>query len=651
MATPSRADAPRSITMVPLRERALRALVMLAAAVALLAFAPSPAHGQPALRPLLLPATAADTARYARDARHPEAGVVRQMPVQLDLAALDAAAGAPGTLRVDLFDGRVLTVQRAHVEQRGPADFTWQGTLPGHARGFALLTVVGGQVSGMLDTGEAAGGGHRYVIQSTDDGLTLLHEIDPAAFPEDHPGGGEPVAPHAGAKSALRGAIEKPAGDASAKADSGATIDVMVVYSNQTAAAAGSTIGTQIQHAIDTANLVYANSGIATRLRLVHYERVAYDESGDFPTDLSRLTNGSDGFMDNVQSLRDTYGADLVSLFVENGQYCGYGWIGPSASYAFSVVNRGCASANYSFPHELGHNFGARHDTYVDASTTPYAYGHGWVDVAQAWRDVMAYNNACAAAGVSCVRIGYFSTPSLTYGGDPLGSASTADVVRVHNGNAVTVANFRPAGGTVSSPCTYALSPTSASVPAGGASGSTALTTASGCAWTASSSASWLAITSATSGSGSATVSYAASANGGGARSANLSIGGQTFLVTQSATVTVASASMSLSPTSIGFGTVQLGKTSGAKTATLSNTGSDALTIDSIAIGGANPADFAWNGTCGINASLAAGQSCTLSVTFKPLATGPRQAALSVATSSGSGSVALSGSGKKSGRK
>jgi hypothetical protein len=96
-------------------------------------------------------------------------------------------------------------------------------------------------------------------------------------------------------------------------------------------------------------------------------------------------------------------------------------------------------------------------------------------------------------------------------------------------------------------------------VPAGGASGSTTLSTGSGCAWTASSSASWLSITSATSGTGSATVSYAAGANGGGARSANLSIGGQTFLVTQSASTTLTSASMTLSPTSIGFGTVQVG--------------------------------------------------------------------------------------------
>jgi hypothetical protein len=146
-------------------------------------------------------------------------------------------------------------------------------------------------------------------------------------------------------------------------------------------------------------------------------------------------------------------------------------------------------------------------------------------------------------------------------------------------------------------------------------------------------------------------VSYAAGVNGGGARSANLSIGGQTFLVTQSASTTLTSASMTLSPTSIGFGTVQVGKASGAKAVTLSNTGGSGLTINSIALGGANPGDFTWSGTCAVNGSLAGGQSCTLSVTFKPLATGTRQATLSVGTTSGSGGVALSGSGKKFGRK
>src|SRR5262249_55912312 len=146
------------------------------------------------------------------------------------------------------------------------------------------------------------------------DGLHLLREVDPTAFPPDHPPGGDPLAPSFGTKSLFEApkSLGQSLNDVTAKADSGATIDVMVVYSNQTAAAAGSAIDAQIQQAIDTTNTVYSNSGITTRLRLVHAEQVNYNESGDFVTDLNWLDSDS-----TVASLRNTYGADMVSMFVE----------------------------------------------------------------------------------------------------------------------------------------------------------------------------------------------------------------------------------------------------------------------------------------------------------------------------------------------
>jgi peptidyl-Asp metalloendopeptidase len=640
------------------RRRAIIAMLAMAVGAALFALAHATAHAQSGARALILPATAAAEARYSTANRQPGPGVVRQKPIDIDTGALDdATATLPDELRVDLFDNRSVTIVRDHVERRGAANFTWYGKLAGHADGFALLTIVDGEISGVIDLGDSAAGSHpRYQIESTSDGLTLLRETDGAAFPPDHPGGGEPAAPRANLKSGMRAAPDKTGGDAIEKADSGATIDVMVLYGNQTAAAAGAAIGAQIQQAVDTANLVYANSGITTRLRLVHYEQVAYSESGDFPTDLNRLTAGADGYLDNVPALRNAYGADLVSLFVENKQYCGYGWIGPDPNYAFSVINRGCASGNYSFAHELGHNFGARHDQYVDASTTPYAYGHGWVDVAGRWRDVMAYNDACAAVGVSCTRIPYFSNPRQTYGSpaDALGSTATADSVRVINQNAVAVANFRLAAGSAAPPaCTYALSPTSASVPAAGGSGSTTLSTAGGCAWTASNSASWLTIASATSGTGSASVSYAAVANAGGTRSANLTIAGQTFVVTQAAATvgTPSPAAAAMSASSLAFGTVSVGRTSAAKSVTLTNSGGGTLTISSLVAGGANPGDFKRTGTCAPNAMLSAGQTCTVVFTFSPTASGTRSATLSIGTSARAVTLGLSGSGKTTGHR
>jgi hypothetical protein len=83
--------------------------------------------------------------------------------------------------------------------------------------------------------------------------------------------------------------------------------------------------------------------------------------------------------------------------------------------------------------------------------------------------------------------------------------------------------------------CTYSINPTSASFSGGMGQGSVSVTaTHSGCSWTATSSApSWLTITSGTSGSGSGIVQYSVADNTSGARSAFLTIAGETFTVNQ----------------------------------------------------------------------------------------------------------------------
>jgi len=104
----------------------------------------------------------------------------------------------------------------------------------------------------------------------------------------------------------------------------------------------------------------------------------------------------------------------------------------------------------------------------------------------------------------------------------------------------------------------------------------------------------------------------------------------------------------SLSPTSLAFGNQTVG-TSAAKSITLSNTGTAALSISGFAITGTNSGDFTQTHNC--LASLGAGASCIISVTFKPTATGTRTASVAV-TDNATGSpqaAALSGSGVSSG--
>ncbi len=102
---------------------------------------------------------------------------------------------------------------------------------------------------------------------------------------------------------------------------------------------------------------------------------------------------------------------------------------------------------------------------------------------------------------------------------------------------------------------------------------------------------------------------------------------------------------VSLSPSSLSFGSQQVGTSSSAKSVTLTNSGNAALTISSVAVSGANSGDFARTTTCG--STLAAGASCAVSVTFSPSATGSRSASLTI-TDDASGSphnAALSGTG------
>jgi parallel beta-helix repeat protein len=97
----------------------------------------------------------------------------------------------------------------------------------------------------------------------------------------------------------------------------------------------------------------------------------------------------------------------------------------------------------------------------------------------------------------------------------------------------------------------------------------------------------------------------------------------------------------SLTPTSLDFGAQAVGVTSAAQMITLSNTGDDLMGVAGITSSG----DFAQTNTCGT--TLAAGASCSISVTFTPTAVGTRSGSVTVAdNASGSPqSVALTGTG------
>jgi hypothetical protein len=100
----------------------------------------------------------------------------------------------------------------------------------------------------------------------------------------------------------------------------------------------------------------------------------------------------------------------------------------------------------------------------------------------------------------------------------------------------------------------------------------------------------------------------------------------------------------SLTPATLTFASTA-GTASAAQKATLSNTGNAALSISGITLTGANPSDFSQTNTCGT--SLAAGSSCTISITFTPASAASFTASLSVADNAGGSpqTASLSGTG------
>ncbi len=249
--------------------------------------------------------------------------------------------------------------------------------------------------------------------------------------------------------------------------ESAGRIDLMIVYTAQARSAAGGAAGiaAMADLAVLEANTAYENSGVNHRLRLVHVAEVDYVESGDSGTDLGRLQAVGDGYLDAVHDWRNQYGADVVSMWTETGG-CGLGYMMSNVSsgfgpWAFNHETLGCATGNYTVPHEIGHNMGARHDWYVDdTQNSPQSYNHGYVDFPNRWRSVMAYNSLCSdQGGAYCERIAHFSNPGVSYGGAPTGIASgtnvscvegntanpacDADVRQMLNGSAATVAAFR----------------------------------------------------------------------------------------------------------------------------------------------------------------------------------------------------------------
>ncbi len=368
----------------------------------------------------------------------------RRAPIELPARSAYAVAtapallaAAPATLRLPFPQGEreALTLE---IEQHSEDRYTWRGSLDDAGDYPAVLSVSGDAVAGFISAPE----GIWELVPSTVAGESWLIELDadrlpPCRGPVDPGPQGFPFSA-AGMPGAAQGLM-----------DSGDQVDVLLMYSPAARDAAGgvSQISAQAQAAVDSANTVFANSGMRMRFRVVGIELLEgwVEGTSSASTELGLFRSNA-----SQQARRNALAADMVSLLVANlPGACGIGYVmrSPGANFASSAVqitDRDCAVGNLSWVHEHGHNMGFEHDPANGTSPTsasyPWSFGH-YVEGqgAQSFRTVMAYQ--CPAGG--CTRRPYFSSPRVSFNGFPTGVVDQRDNARSGDLVADIVANFR----------------------------------------------------------------------------------------------------------------------------------------------------------------------------------------------------------------
>ncbi len=364
---------------------------------------------------------------------------------RIDIVAANAAliTRENQDLRLNLPGGISVVAKQTSFEQMESGNTVWigqldMGKLPSSAEVKGLIP-LDAQLNNIIavrsgDTirADIRIAGELYRLIPVDGGAHALVEVDQSQFLADES--------EAGYAQMMQNAasVEEAAPGPVSKAIS--TIRVMVAFGR----AATASVGNE-QQAIDLA-FAEANQALAATNTEIRFQQAGaiqfytQSESSTYSTMLSRLTNGSDGFYDAIAGQRNTNTADIVAYVAPvSAGLCGQAaGIATSNANAYFVMNPTCLSGNFTFVHEAGHVVGTRHDN--DPTTSPYAFGHGYVITAANRRTVMAVNNGPCS---SCTRIGAFSSPNYTVSGFAIGTVNTNDNNRVWRTRGATVAAFR----------------------------------------------------------------------------------------------------------------------------------------------------------------------------------------------------------------
>jgi hypothetical protein len=278
-----------------------------------------------------------------------------------------------------------------------------------------------------------------------------------------------------------------------------------------------------------------------------------------------------------------------------------------------SITLTGANAAVFAQTNGCGGTLAAGANCSISVTFTPTAAGAAFAGLAISSNDPVNPTVTVPLSGTGTTPIAGVSPPSLAFGSQQVTTTSVAQTVTLSNTGTATL-------GSVSIGLT------------GGNAGDFAQTNGCGASLAAA---------------GSCTISVTFTPTATGARSTTLRIT-SSDPVNPTIDVPLSGTGVSgiagVAPTSLTFASQLVATTSGAQTVTVSNTGAGLLGSISITITGTNPGDFGMSNGCG--ASLAAGATCNVSVTFAPTAAGALSANLTVTSNDSAHSplnVSLSG--------
>jgi hypothetical protein len=386
----------------------------------------------------------------------------------------------PAVVRVPFFDDLAVDVEVTGSARTASGGIALTGRIASNPHSSAVLVDNDGVLSVMVSSPML-----RLGVRGSPQSGYLASQFSPGGHDDVSHDDSVTIPAEALAKAAELAKAETPAKAASASkagvADDGSLIDIMVLYTPaaRTLRGGAAQIEADIDAQVAFANLVFENSNVIPRLRLVHKGEIAFTE-GNLFSDLPYLNNvGNIANLNStvlrIAALRNAYKADLVSVWGSPwSDRCGVAYrpatetVGASIFGTFLVRAACTEPGNITFVHELGHTLGLQHDIYVEPNVRTFLspegqpptnlvevnYARGYVDTTNRFLTIMAYPDKCVDLGITCNTIPFFADPAATHDN----SAFHAAAVPAPRGHAVNGDDHRAINDTRDSIANYFLS-------------------------------------------------------------------------------------------------------------------------------------------------------------------------------------------------